>query len=195
MYSYSASTVTPTKAGMTYVAFWLQSDDLIAAPAAIHPRTEFGSESCFSLFSFRPCIYICSWKDTTTAKGTGATSAKVYPFMVDLFQYFLLSSSEYGSALVFLDLSGGVVWWGAGLKGVYAALGKRSALAAANISSNLLIYSSRQSSDDRSLPKVISSLALLGGVGFDNEYSYLPSIILWYTVWKNCPVFYLIHGF
>ena len=116
--------------------------------------------------------------------------------MVDLFQYFILSSSEYGSlkALVFLDLSGGVVWWGAGLKGVYAALGKRSALAAANISSNLLIYSSRQSSDDRSLPKVISSLALLGGVGFDNEYSYLPSIILWYTVWKNCPVFYLIHG-
>lgn len=68
------------------------------------------------------------------------------------------------------------------MKGVYAALGKRSALAAANISSNLLIYSSRQSSDDRSLPKVISSLALLGGVGFDNEYSYLPSIILWYTV-------------
>ena len=65
------------------------------------------------------------------------------------------------------------------MKGVYAALGKRSALAAAKISSNLLISSSRQSSDDRSLPKVISSLAL---VGFDNEYSYLPSIILWYTV-------------
>ena len=108
-----ASTVTPTKAGMTTVAFCLQPDDLIATPA-IHPTTRANDRTIFQkrLLPTLPArtsfakvapkaasldlvlgeIHVradsSSVRDTTPAKGTEDTLAKVYPFMVGPFDYF-----------------------------------------------------------------------------------------------------------